>query len=77
MPCAASRREVQRIAVAVAVQENEPVEEHEEEWLFPGVGDEVLVFPQCKKDATTEAKVGSLFEASQTLLASWDLVADL
>ena len=45
MPFAAVRRQVGGIAVAVAMLENEPVEEHKDKWLFPIVRDEALVFP--------------------------------
>ena len=70
-------REVQGIAVAVAMPENEPVEEHKDKLLFPGLRDEALVFPQCKEGATAEPNVGRLFETPQTLLASWKLIASL
>ena len=70
-------REVQGIAVAVAMLENEPVEEHKDKLLFPSLGDEALIFPQRKEGATAKPNVGRLFETLQTILAGWKLIARL
>ena len=60
MPLTAVPREVQRVAVAVTVLQDQTVEEHERERLLPIFGDGGLVFPQSEEGAAAEPNIGRL-----------------
>jgi len=69
MPRVVVPREVERVAIAVAMLEDQTVEEHKRERLFPILRDDLLVFPQSQEGAAAEANTGRLLQELDAALA--------
>ena len=63
MPGAGIPREVQRIAIPVAMPQDQSVEEHKREGLFPVSRNEIVVLPERKKGAAAKATNGICFKS--------------
>src|SRR5436189_2787530 len=74
MPLILVPGEVQRIAVAVAVLQDQAIEVHKSERRLPSVRNEALVLPQSEKSSAAQANVGRVLQKLDAVLAGWELI---
>ena len=74
MPLIVMPGQAQRVAVAVAVPQDQTVEEYKRERLFPIFWDGALVFRQSEEGAAAQANMGRVLQELHAVLAGWPLI---